>query len=59
MPKYRWEDISKYNPKELFTNSIFISTGYTVRKGVEFLMKNNDLPDISDIEEGGSSCQTT
>ena len=51
MPKYKWKGISKYDPKELFTNSIAISTGGTVinldtiRKGVDILMKNNDLPD--------------
>ena len=49
MTKYRWKGISKYNPKELFTNSIAISTGGTVinidtiRKGVDFLLKNNDF----------------
>ena len=51
MPEYRWKGISKYDPKELFTNNIAKSEGVTVinldtvRKGVALLMKYNVLPD--------------
>ncbi len=48
MNKYKWKGISKYNPKELFTNSIAIIGGTvinidTIKKGVDVLMKNNDF----------------